>query len=156
MIWESLYPMTLLNPSTRPRTLVARRPGALLVTPGPFFLTRARQFALLAERYSIAAMYSRREYVEAGGLMSYGSSTAEYYRQLGIYAGKILGGVKPSDLPVVIPTKFELVINLKAANALGLTIPASKFEFVLNLQTARALGIEVPPAVLSIVDEGIE
>jgi putative tryptophan/tyrosine transport system substrate-binding protein len=120
-----LYASTEAEIETAFTSLVARRPGALLVTPGPFFLTRARQFALLAERYSIPAMYSRREYVEAGGLMSYGSSTAEYYRQLGIYAGKILGGVKPSDLPVVIPTKFELVINLKVANALGLTIPAS-------------------------------
>jgi putative ABC transport system substrate-binding protein len=98
---------------------------ALLLTVSPFFLTRAGQIAALAARQKIPTMYWRREFVEAGGLISYGYVIAESYRQMGLYAGRILRGEKPGDLPVVQPTKFEMVINLKAAKTLGLTVPYS-------------------------------
>jgi putative ABC transport system substrate-binding protein len=104
--------------------LSQQRAEALLVVGSPFFLTQAHYLVTLAARHSLPAMWSRRELVEAGGLMSYGTSTAETYRQLGNYAGKILGGAKPADLPVIQSTKFELVINLQTAKAFGLTIPA--------------------------------
>jgi putative ABC transport system substrate-binding protein len=96
---------------------------ALLLTVSPFFLTRARQIAALAARQKVPTMYFRREFAEAGGLVSYGYATVESYRQMGLYAGRILKGEKPADLPIVQPTKFELVINLKTAKALGLTVP---------------------------------
>jgi putative ABC transport system substrate-binding protein len=95
----------------------------MLVTASPFFLTRAGQIVALAARHRIPAMYTRREYAEAGGLMSYGSNVADRFRELGHYAGRILNGEKAADLPIIQPTKFELVINLKAAKGLGLTIP---------------------------------
>jgi putative ABC transport system substrate-binding protein len=104
-------------------SLDRERPDAMLVTASPFFVIRARQIAALAARHRIPAIYYRSEFAEAGGLMSYGRNTAETYRELGRYAGRILNGEKPPDLPVFQPTKFELVINLKAAKALNFTIP---------------------------------
>jgi putative tryptophan/tyrosine transport system substrate-binding protein len=100
-----------------------RRPDAMVVPTSPFFLTRAKQIAALAARYRVPAIYSRREYAAADGLMSYGYDVADSYRQIGNYAGRILKGEKPADLPVQQSTKFELVINNKTAKALGLTIP---------------------------------
>jgi putative ABC transport system substrate-binding protein len=104
-------------------TLARERPDALFVTPDSFLFSRHQQITTLAARERIAAAYSTRDYVAAGGLMSYGTDNADRYRQIGVYTGKILNGTKPADLPVLQPTKFEFVINLKTAKALGLTIP---------------------------------
>jgi putative ABC transport system substrate-binding protein len=116
-------------------TLVRDRADALFVAPDGFFVSRRVQFATLAARHAIPAAYSVREQVEAGGLMSYGTDNLDTFRQVGVYTGQILKGAKPADLPVV---------------------QSSKFEFVINLQTARALGIEVPNALLLVADETIE
>jgi putative tryptophan/tyrosine transport system substrate-binding protein len=115
--------------------LTGDRADALFVAADAFFVSRRVQFATLAARNGIPASYADRDTVAAGGLMSYATDTADMYRQVGLYTGKILKGAKPSDLPVTQLTKFT---------------------FVLNLQTARELGIEVSPAVLSIADEVIE
>ena len=104
-------------------TLARERPDALFVAADAFFSSRRVQIATLAARDRIPAAYSQREYVAAGGLMSYGTNVADSFRQVGVYTGSILKGAKPADLPVVQSTKFEFVINLKTAKALGLTIP---------------------------------
>jgi putative tryptophan/tyrosine transport system substrate-binding protein len=116
-------------------TFARERPDALFVAGDAFFASRRVQFATLTARDRIPSAYSVRELVEAGGLMSYGTDLANMFHQVGVYTGKILKGAKPADLAVT---------------------QATKFEFVINLQTARALGIEVPPGVLSIADEVIE
>jgi putative tryptophan/tyrosine transport system substrate-binding protein len=131
----------ILNASTESEidlafaTLVQRGAGALLMSADTFFQVQREQLVALAARHAVPAMYEWREFVRAGGLMSYSTMRAEYMLQVGVYVGRILNGAKIADLPVVQSTKFELVINLKTAKALGLTIP---------------------PGVMAIADEVIE
>jgi putative ABC transport system substrate-binding protein len=106
-------------------TIAERHYEALIVDSDPFFLTQRQQFALLAARHAIPVIYPFREFVAAGGLISYGTSLAGAYRQVGLYAGRILKGEKPADLPVVQPTTFEMVINLITAKTLGIAVPAT-------------------------------
>jgi putative ABC transport system substrate-binding protein len=124
---EFLYAGTRAEIDTAFAELMQRRAQALMLTPTPTLLFQSRrvQLALLAARHRIPVMYARRVNVEAGGLMSYAADRGYQARLVGAYTGRILKGERPADLPVLQPTKFELVINLKTAKALGLTVPPS-------------------------------
>jgi putative ABC transport system substrate-binding protein len=132
---EPFYAARISEIDTAFAALAQNGIDALLVASERLFVDRRVQIVTLATRYALPAIYDQPEFVEAGGLMSYGSSTADLFRQTGIYTGRILKAEKPADLPVVRATKFETVINL---------------------QTARTLGLTVPPGLIAIADEVIE
>ena len=125
------FPIEILRASTGREidaafaNLVQKPGGALLVGPDALFVSRRAQIVTLAARHALLAIYPTRDYAEIGGLMSYGPNLADGYHQTGVYVGRVLKGEKPADLPIVQSTKFELVINLNTARALGLTVPAS-------------------------------
>ena len=106
-------------------SITHEKADALFVAPGSFFNTRRVQLAVLAARHGLPAIYAARAYAEAGGLLSYGTDILDAFRQVGAYTARILKGAKPADLPVLQSTKFELVINLNTARALGLEIPST-------------------------------
>ena len=110
-------------------SIVEQQVGALLVTADPYFATQRDRIVAFAAQNRLPAIYQFREYAVAGGLISYGPRITDAYRQAGLHAGQILKGAKPSNLPIVLPTKYEFVINLKAAKALGLTIPSGLISF---------------------------
>jgi putative ABC transport system substrate-binding protein len=126
---------TLNELNTAFAAIADQRPDALLVGTDPFFLLRREELTVLAARIGAPAIYPFREFAPSGGLISYGTNIASSYRQAGIYTGRILKGGKPTELPIMLPTQFQMVINLK---------------------TAKALGLEVPPTLLSVADEVIE
>jgi putative ABC transport system substrate-binding protein len=134
-------PLLILNVNTEENldqafaTLIERKASGVLVTADPFFATQRDRLVVLAARHAIPAIFDSREYAVGGGLMSYGANYTDTYRLAGIYAGRILGGAKPAELPVV---------------------QASRFELVINLRTAKTLGFELPPTVLALADEVIE
>jgi putative tryptophan/tyrosine transport system substrate-binding protein len=104
---------------------VRRRADAMLISPDPLFTNRPAQLAILAARHAMPTIYGAREFAEVGGLMSYGASQTEAYRQAGTYTGRVLKGEKPADLPILQATKFEFVVNMRTAEALGITVPAT-------------------------------
>src|SRR5262249_39386389 len=132
---EVLSASTNRDITTAFTTLLQKRAGGLLVSPDPLFVSRHTQFVTLAARHAVPTINFDRAFAEAGGLMSYGTSLADHFRQVGIYTGRILKGEKPGELPVARPTKFE---------------------FVINLQTAQVLGLDVPDSLLARADEVIE
>jgi putative ABC transport system substrate-binding protein len=135
------WPPQILTASTNDEITIAferltqNRPDALLVSPDPLFVDRRAQLIGLARTYRVPAIYPFRQDTEAGGLMSYGAGLPDLFRQTGVYTGRVLKGEKPSELPVMRATKFEMVINLK---------------------TAKALGLDIPPMLLAIADKVIE
>src|SRR5262249_34143184 len=116
-------------------TQTSQRPDALVVSADPFFISHRERLVLLAARFALPAVYYERYFVMAGGLMSYGSNFADGFRQAGSYAGRILKGEKPGELPIIL---------------------SDRFEFVINLGTAKALGVAVPPTLQAIADEVLE
>jgi putative ABC transport system substrate-binding protein len=125
---KQVYVVTALNAGEIDAafgTIVERHVDSLMVSDDPFLISRRSQLISLAARHALPTIYFTRDFVEDGGLISYGASLADAYHQAGVYTGRILNGAKPGDLPVLQPTKFELVINLQAAKALGLTVPIS-------------------------------
>ena len=132
---QSLHAGTSREIESAFATLVRERADALFVAGDPYFVSRRVQFATLAAKHGIPASYANTDFVQAGGLMSYGPDRSEQWRQVGVYIGQILRGAKPADLPV---------------------LQSTKFEFVINLQTARQLGLEVPSSVQSLADVVIE